>query len=528
MNCFEIENLSLLNNKSEPMTKDDLINLIEEKHSAPFLFLGSGFSKHFLNTPKWDELLQNFAHNHINSYYTRLETRDLCVIAKDVAKEKNDSFWKLPDDDSYKNKIQDKVDSSSFVLKYEISEYLKQYTLTGIEPKYKEEIELLTKINIDGIITTNWDDLAELLFPKFTTYVGQEELIFAPTYNVGEIYKIHGCIHNPSSIVLTSDDYEKYNEKNTYLAAKLTTIFIEHPIIFLGYSIRDKNIQQILSSIVKCLNDVSIHKLQNNLVFIEWNEGESDLFSVEKYDIMMENEIMLPVTRIITNNYKTVFECLQSFKREIPAHLLRIYKKNFYKIIYSENPEKQLCVIDEKKIDTNKEIQFVCGFGAINKYKSAIGYIGLKSINIFKDILFDDGNYEAEKIIINTLPDLRKNTNFIPCYKYLRAVGITDSDSFRNNRLGINFELINDFRCSYSDPAGYINDKTVENVIEENPSWKAVIYLTYMDISNNDLPIILDFCKKYYNDFLIKKEKPNYSSHFKKLICMYDWKKYGW
>lgn len=90
MNCFEIENLSLLNNKSEPMTKDDLINLIEEKHSAPFLFLGSGFSKHFLNTPKWDELLQNFAHNHINSYYTRLETRDLCVIAKDVAKEKND------------------------------------------------------------------------------------------------------------------------------------------------------------------------------------------------------------------------------------------------------------------------------------------------------------------------------------------------------------------------------------------------------------------------------------------------------
>ena len=66
--------------------------------------------------------------------------------------------------------------------------------------------------------------------------------------------------------------------KITYLAAKLITIFIEHPIVFIGYSINDSNIKEILSSIVKCLNQEKIKKLQNNLFFVEWNPDEnSDL-----------------------------------------------------------------------------------------------------------------------------------------------------------------------------------------------------------------------------------------------------------
>lgn len=510
------------------MNKDDLVKLLEERHSAPFLFLGSGFSKHYLDTPKWDELLQHFAKVHINSYYTRLETNNLSVVAKEVAKEMNDIFWNLPLNDERKIKLQDKVTSSSFILKYEISEYLKNFTLNGVKGDFDEEIELLKKINLDGIITTNWDDLTEILFPKFTTYVGQEELIFAPTFNVGEIYKIHGSVHNPESLILTIDDYEKYNEKNAYLAAKLTTIFIEHPIIFLGYSIRDTNIQGILSSIIKCLNSDNIQKLQNNLVFVEWSNENKEIFGIEKYEIIIDGNMILPVTRIITNNYIKVYECLQMFKREIPAHILRIYKQSFYKIVYSENPERQLCVIDEQKIDKAKDVQFVCGFGAIDKYKSAIGYTGLKSINIFKDIIFDDGNYDAEKIIVNTLPGLRKATRFIPCYKYLKTVGINNITDFQNNRLGITFELNTDFKCKYSDPTPYIKNKTVKDIIEENSPWKAAVYITYMDINENDLPIISDFCKKYYNQFLIVKSKPDYSTHFKKLVCLYDWKKYGW
>ena len=103
---------------------------------------------------------------------------------------------------------------------------------------------------------------------------------------------------------------------------------------------------------------------------------------------------------------------LELFNRQIPAHLLRIYKQNFYKIVISENPENQLFVLDDKSLDKVKDLQFVFGFGAIDKYKSAIGYTGLKSINIFKDIIYDTGNYEPELILTKTLPELRKVTPF--------------------------------------------------------------------------------------------------------------------
>lgn len=54
------------------MTKEELIGIIKNKKSAPFLFLGSGFTKHYLNTPTWEELLSRFASKHINACAPRM------------------------------------------------------------------------------------------------------------------------------------------------------------------------------------------------------------------------------------------------------------------------------------------------------------------------------------------------------------------------------------------------------------------------------------------------------------------------
>ena len=63
---------------------------------------------------------------------------------------------------------------------------------------------------------------------------------------IAEIYKIHGSVQNPESIVINKADYQKFYDKGKYLAAKLMTIFMEYPIIFIGYSISDSDIQAIL------------------------------------------------------------------------------------------------------------------------------------------------------------------------------------------------------------------------------------------------------------------------------------------
>ena len=85
----------------------------------------------------------------------------------------------------------------------------------------------MKNLKIDGVITTNWDTLAESIFDKFTTFIGQRELILSSTLNMGEIYKIHGCITKPNSMVLTDNDYKEFKDRNPYLSAKLITLFMD-------------------------------------------------------------------------------------------------------------------------------------------------------------------------------------------------------------------------------------------------------------------------------------------------------------
>lgn len=170
------------------MTKEELVQKLISKKQAPFLFLGSGFSRHYINTPDWRGILEMFAPKHINQYFSVLNTDSLPIIATHIAKDLTTNFWNLPETDEAKKRYADDITDQSILLKIKIADYLKSKSLEDFPPQYAEEIDVLKNLCIDGIITTNWDDTAERLFPKFTPYIGQQELIFAPTFSIGEIY----------------------------------------------------------------------------------------------------------------------------------------------------------------------------------------------------------------------------------------------------------------------------------------------------------------------------------------------------
>lgn len=54
------------------------------------------------------------------------------------------------------------------------------------------------------------------------------------------------------------------------------TIFLENPIIFIGYSLNDANVRRILSSIAECLEEDQLEKLKDRLIFIEWNDTDEE------------------------------------------------------------------------------------------------------------------------------------------------------------------------------------------------------------------------------------------------------------
>lgn len=241
------------------MTIQEVINKF---NTTPFLFLGSGITRRYLNLPDWRGLLEHFAREvrgddfAYSAYENKAKTMDCPVglmpkIAELIQKDYDDKWF---DDESIRTIDTEKIElvkAGVSPFKTEVAAYIERSS--SINLSYQDEIEKLSEISeksIAGVITTNYDTFLEDHFQGFKKYVGQEQLIFSALQGVAEIYKIHGSVEAPDSIIINETDYQKFESKCAYLAAKLMTIFMEYPIVFMGYSISDSNIQNILKSIV--------------------------------------------------------------------------------------------------------------------------------------------------------------------------------------------------------------------------------------------------------------------------------------
>lgn len=251
--------------------EESLTNILRARSAGAFLFIGSGFSRRYLGLEDWAGLLSRFCvAGKPFEYYRATADGDFPEAARLLAVDFNEYWWTA---EEYKDSVvanKSKVQNATSALRIEICNYL-----AGLDPAlaikdgFGEEIELLSGLNVDGIITTNWDLFLENLFPDYKTYIGQNELLFSNPQEICEIYKIHGCTTEPGSLVLTSEDYSDFNERNPYLAAKLITVFVEHPIVFLGYSLSDPNIASLLRAISLCIGKEQIEQLRQNLIFVQ-------------------------------------------------------------------------------------------------------------------------------------------------------------------------------------------------------------------------------------------------------------------
>ena len=98
------------------MTKEELVQKLISKKQTPFLFLGSGFSRHYIKTPDWRGILEMFAPKHINQYFSVLNTDSLPIIATHIAKDLTTNFWNLPETDEAKKRYADDITDQSILL----------------------------------------------------------------------------------------------------------------------------------------------------------------------------------------------------------------------------------------------------------------------------------------------------------------------------------------------------------------------------------------------------------------------------
>ena len=370
-------------------------------------------------------------------YYLSSADSDLPRAASFIAKDFHDVWWMSDKYVKSREKFKDGDKNTHAALKNEISLCLSNLNLSGLDDEQiQKELEALRHLNVDGIITTNWDCLLEELFPEYRVFIGQEELLFSNPQAIAEIYKIHGCVSVPESLVLTSEDYMEFERRNPYLAAKLITLFIEHPIIFLGYSVTDPHIQSIIFSIASCLGEDKLAVFGENMIFVRRSNGKNS--TIQKINFSRDTK-SISATLIETDNFCEVYDAIDARKRRIPARILRYCKEQIYELVKSTEPEQKMAVIDIDELDADAEVEFVVGIGVAKGYvKNKIdvdssnekllgehGYKGVSASDLFKDVISDKSKFDAKKLLNVAFPAFaRSSISFIPVFRYLREVGI--------------------------------------------------------------------------------------------------------
>lgn len=195
-------------------------------------FTGTGFSKAVTNNnaPSWQGLLEN-----------------LCNL--------------LPDAENLRSALFPDNKQSPLSLE-EIAQVISIKLSSASKSIHEETARLIENVRLSNdndhvakffserrfrVVTTNYDKLAEEL-------TGESECqSIAPglpiprlSANV-KIYHVHGSIDSPENMVITSEDYFKFINGDSYFSRKLSTVLHENTVVILGYSLGDTNLKAIIS-----------------------------------------------------------------------------------------------------------------------------------------------------------------------------------------------------------------------------------------------------------------------------------------
>ena len=514
------------NTKVETTVRELLTNV----NRVPFLFVGSGISRRYMGTENWEGLLKwvcETAGTPMKQFYI-YKQQALAECGEEsnelyprIASLMERDFIHALDNDAlaeWGRSHVEALENGVPAMKIYIADHLLDFKPAS------DDTELLelkkASRHVAGVITTNYDRLMEeYVFPGYQTYCRQDDLLFSQLMGIGEVYKIHGSVDDPASMILDENDYKQLKERQQYLLSKILTIFGEYPIIFLGYSLKDQDIRDIITAIASCAGERRMLEMAERFISVDYSPGQS--IQTTNYDV---NGKIVKMTSISTRDFMPIYKAIANTNMKYAPRVLRQITRQLYEAAYSGGDAQSVVFSNLESMDElPQDAEIVVGVG-IKGYGRLVA-----SEDLYEDVLFGNKNLSVNLVIEEYLERYIPQGG-VPMYYYLSRYG--DGPLGEKTREEIKSKMCFDDYLSKTQKARRgkwrneqrLSEWSIESLEREfdDNAYKNIFLLRQDEIEIDGLEQMV---KKVARGMLEDKKKLD--SDIRKDIRIYDFLKYG-
>ncbi|WP_434511042.1 SIR2 family protein [Desulfitobacterium sp. AusDCA] len=175
----------------------------------------------------------------------------------------------------------------------EFAEFIKKECRSGTAKPHKIH-HLITKLGPTCYVTTNYDHLLEQALQKYSRKINYKKVLnnqpldcssILPVRAKEYIFKLHGDMDAPETIVLNNEQYEaQYSSGSRIYASKaLENILLTRTVVFIGYGLKDPDFFQIIA---KIKNEFQVPSCPHYALVADFSSVEKDFWE-EQYNIRL-------------------------------------------------------------------------------------------------------------------------------------------------------------------------------------------------------------------------------------------------
>lgn len=125
----------------------------------------------------------------------------------------------------------------------------------------------------------------------------------------------------------------------------------------------------------------------------------------------------IDIKRIRLKSYEPLYQALLENQAKYNAPMLRRLKQDIYELVLTSKPTGRIRTVnlEDEKLE---DVEVVIGVGIPADFGQK-GYAGITAEDIYADVVYDDREYEIDRIVTTTLPSLLPNNSILPMHKYI-------------------------------------------------------------------------------------------------------------